>query len=36
MVAERSGHHVQLEEPDRVVRAVRDVLEAVPRRARPR
>jgi pimeloyl-ACP methyl ester carboxylesterase len=36
IVAERSGHHVQLEEPDRVVRAVRDVLEAVPRRARPR
>jgi len=30
VVAERSGHHVQLEEPELVVRSIRDVLGAAP------
>ena len=31
VVATHSGHHIQIEEPELVIQAIRDVLTAVPK-----
>jgi hypothetical protein len=34
IIAEKSGHHIQLENPDLVVKAIREVMEAVKKNKR--